>query len=259
VPAAQRLTAAVVTVSAILLCRTLCAQALDTTEPYGARVVDAEYYLGYGGVGLSPSERKLSHEFILGYGIGQRMSVYAGSHLSSDQKDFATDTELLAGFIGTLLDGPRLDLDLMLEAAAASRELGALRWAPSIEFNFDADPAMASWGAYLRAGIEGRRERGELGKDARSWQKRTDLGLNPGAYWRISERHELLVEYDQTIALGSDRSPEEDTKGFALGYNLLLSGTFELISQIHRDFPRAGNRARLGLSVGFIATHPRGE
>lgn len=245
-------------VGGVLLGGIVPAEALDTTEPYGSRVVDLEYYLGYGGVGLAPSQRELSHEFILGYGLGQRTSLYVGSDLSSDQKDFAVDTELLAGFMGTLVDRPHFDLDLMLDLAVPSKELGALRWAPSIELNYDADATMASWGLYLRTGIEGRRERGEFGKNSRSWQERTNFWLNPGAYWHLSDRHELLIEYDQIIALGSDRSAEEDTKGIAVGYNFLLSDTFELISQIHRDFPHAGNRARVGVSVGFIATLPTG-
>jgi hypothetical protein len=238
---------------------TLRAEALDTTEPYGERVVDAEYYLGYGGVGLAPVERELSHEFILGYGVGQRMSVYVGSNLTSDQQDFTTDTDLLIGVMVTVLDGSHLDLDLMLDLGAPSHDLKALRWAPSIELNYDEDPDMASWGAYLRAGIEGRRERGEFARDARSWHQKTDFGVNPGAYLRLSERHELLIEYDQTIALGKGRAADENGSGLGLGFNLLLSDSVELISQIHRDFPRSGNRARYGLSVGFIATLPTGR
>lgn len=210
-------------------------------------------------MGLARGQRELSHEFILGYGVGEWGSVYVGSNLTSDQQDFATDTDLLTGIMVTVLDGSHLDLDLMLDLGAPSHDLKALRWAPSIELNYDDDPDMASWGVYLRTGIEGRRERGEFEGDARSWHERSDFGVNPGAYLRLSERHELLIEYDQTIALGEGRAADENGSGIGLGFNLLLSDSVELISQIHRDFPRAGDRARLGLSVGFIATLPTGR
>jgi hypothetical protein len=112
---------------------------------------------------------------------------------------------------------------------------------------------------YLRTGASARRQWEELGPDARLRRGLVDYGVNPGAYLRLSPRHELLVEYDRSFALGDRRAPGETTQAVALGFNLQLSDAFELVSQIQRDSPRGGEKPRFGLIVGFIATLPSGE
>lgn len=232
------------------------ARALDTLETFDVGATDAEFYLGYAGMGAPGAARELSHELVLGYGLTDRFSAYLGTCVAVAQTDFNGATSLCFGLAATTIDRDHFDLDLVLDVGASGSGLGTLSLAPMLEMNFDHDPEMATWGLYLRTGIVAYgQEPAEL-EDADQLERLVDLNLNPGAYLHLSERFEVLVEYETARGVGSDRAGEAPTRVVALGLNTLITPDVELIVSLHRDRPVSEDAAHWGLSVGFVATLP---
>lgn len=235
------------------------AWALDTTEPFDAGLSDAEAYIGYDGLGRTQSPRELSNEFVLGYGLSDRLSIQGGVSFAAEESYFAGDKSLTVGLFATAVDRAHFDFDFMLDFGASGDGLGDLSIAPAIEANYDRDPGMNSWGLYLRTWMSAFRQWEDFGPDTRRRRGLLDYGVNPGAYLRLSPRHEILVEYDLSLALGDRREPDETAQVVGLGFNMQVSDGLELISQVQRDFPRGGRKQKFGVTVGFIATLPLGK
>jgi hypothetical protein len=232
------------------------AWALDTTEAFGLGLSDAEAYLGYDGLGRTQSSRELSNEFVLGYGLSDRVALRWGVGFAAEQSYFAGEKNLTLGFFSEVGDRTHFDLDFMLDLVASGDALGDLRFAPAVEVNYDRDPDMSSWGIYLRTGPSVSWQWEEVGPCTRNRRNLIDYAVNPGAYLRLSPRYELLVEYDLFLPLGKRREPDETTQVVGLGLNIQVSEGLELISQVQRDFPRGGERPRGGVVIGFIVTLP---
>lgn len=223
-------------------------RALDTTEPFDPRSTDVELYLGVGGLAGRDADGEFTQEVVLGYGITERGSAYVGAYALEDDRGFWQDPELLGGWIQNLHDGEHFDLDLLVDSSVAG---GEFRFEPGLEWNFDAEPDMSSWGVYLRSGLgsQSRRENVANHSAGRRWS--VDWGLNPGAYVHANDRIQLLVEFDQVRPLGQDRLESDRSEGIAVGVNAVLSNTVELIAEVHRDLPWSQGPAQL--SLGFIA------
>jgi len=242
-----------VLVIALVLAHTSNAAALDTVEPFEAHAANAEHNLTYHGVGQANQERELSNEFVLGYGMSDRASAYLGACLSANQQDTGA-AGLCFGLIGTVWESDHIDLDLLMDIGASGHGLGDLSTEPGLELNFDHDPDMHTWGVYMRMGILD-----QASADGSLRRRRLDLGVNPGAYFTLSARYQLLVEFDASVALGGDRTADENVGGVALGLNAVVSDSVELIAQVHADVPQSDRGLGLGLSLGFIATFPAGR
>ena len=230
------------------------ALALDTTEPFDLGVSNAEVYLGYGGLGVGPADRELSSEMVLGYGLTPGFSAYLATCTAVAEQNLRGGTDLCLGLFGTAVDTDHFDLDLMLDLEASGEGMNALGLAPGIELNYDRDPDMASWGLFLRTGVAAYGQDAEL--ETADVRRVVDLGVHPGAYYRLNERHELLVEFDVALGLGRDRDPADDTRGVAFGLNSMITPEIELITQLHRGLPQDGEDGAWDLNVGFVATLP---
>jgi hypothetical protein len=81
--------------------------------------------------------------------------------------------------------------------------------------------------------------------------------MTVGAYWSLDERRQLLIEFDAT-AHDHAEGPESgyEVGGVAVGYNVMLHDTLELINQVRIDLPQSGEKAATGFMVGLIATLP---
>ena len=233
------------------------AAALDTVEPYDPGATDAEYYAGFGGIGKAAGDRELSNELVLGYGLMQGFAAYLGTCVAVDQQRFQGESSLCFGLIGTPVETDHVDVDLFLDVGAAGDGLGTLSLTPMAEINYDADPDMGTWGLYLRGGWSAYGEAAAV--ESVGQNRLVDFGVNPGAYYRITPRHELLIEYDRTIPVGNGRDGENPTQGWALGLNTEIAGALEVITQLHRDVPAAGEDATWSFTLGFIAGLPTGD
>ena len=229
------------------------AAALDTVEHFDHGPTNAEYYLGYGGVGRAAAERELSNEFVLGIGLTDRLSTYLGSCVALDQLRFHGETSLCFGLLATPIESDHFDLDLLFDVGAGGDGLDALSLSPWVELNFDQDPEMSTWGLYLRSGFSAYGQ-GVDPVDGAALDRLVDFGLNPGAYYQLTEKHQLLFEADLSYGMGDDREESENARGLAVGLNSMVSPAIELITQLHRDLPRDGGDPTWSVTLGFIAT-----
>jgi len=225
------------------------AVALDTTETFDIGPSDAELYMGYGGVGLAKVNRELSNELVFGYGLNERVSTYLATCFAFAEHDFSRETGLCLGVFGTVIESAHFDVDLMLDVETTSQDLGLLGFAPGIELNYDHDREMGIWGLYLRSTLANF-------DPGAGTNRMNDVIVNPGAYYRLSDRFEVLVEYDAAWGLGASRDPDEDVSGLGFGLNTMVSPAVELISELHRDIPRNGESTTWSMSFGAVATLP---
>jgi len=230
----------------------------DTTEPFDLGATNFEMYLNYEGLGLDTDLQNIAGETVWGYGITERFSGYAGFVASADGDFVGGDKELAFGLYGTPLDGDHLDLDLFLGFSALGPQLDQFILSPSLELNWDSRPDLAGWGLYTRAGyaISGR-------TTTEGSERFSDFELTLGCYWTVSPGHQLLVEFDGAFANDGvdnihlhDLDREWSTGGIALGYNVEINGTMEMINQVSYDLPDDDEDASFGLMTGFIATLP---
>ncbi len=259
--------------------------AADTTETFDPGASDFEFYAGVDGIGKGKYEKTVSAEALLGYGLMERFSGYlaAGGEANERFGDGAGWVGL--GIFGTPVDTDHFDLDLMLDAGFGASDFSL---APSLELNIDLDPEMRTWGMYVRVSenFMGRDETpdaepGEIDCEsvydtqsggrtivcAQQPDETADpkfelapvTGVTVGTYYTISEKHQLLLEYDMAFA-NNPAKDEEDTEigGVALGYNVVLSDSIEMINQLFFDIPQDGEDFSLGISLGIVATMPGG-
>jgi len=235
----------------LLACPTT-AWAADTVEPWDAGAFDVDFYVGSDGIGRGHAEAVLGSELMLGYGLINRLSVYAGTTLESTAELNDAAGMIFFGVFGTVLDTRHVDLDLFLDVRAGGSRFGAQQLTPSLELNLDAEPGLAAWGFYLRSGAAFARE--DAGAEA---DLSLALEITIGGYWTVARCHQLLLELDGAY-LADDG---EDTRAFdlgsvRLGYNVGVTETIELITELSVDLPQAGERVAWGLLAGFILTLP---
>ncbi len=236
--------------------------AVDTTETYDVGATDYEFYLDFSGIGLDKYEKTISATAVLGYGFMERFSGHVSVFGESNEYFGDGGGGVLMGFFGTPVDSDHFDLDLHLDAAYSADEFGLT---PSLEMNFDLLPDLEKWGVYIRAeeGLAGRDESTEDDPVTAADESRADFafapstGLTAGTYWTVAPDHQLLLEYDMSFA--NNPADGEDTVGIggvALGYNVVLHESVEMINQLFFDIPQSGEDFSVGISVGIIMTMP---
>jgi len=236
----------------------LPARAADTVETWDVGATDVDFYGGFDGIGAD--ERSLYGDIMLGYGLVERFSAYLGTTLSASDHLTDGNADVYLGIFGTPLDTDHVDLDLFLDVGAGGDGFDEFSLTPSTELNVDLKPDLGLWGLYLRAGapIYGRLESGEDG--AAEHHRAFDVELNPGTYLNLGAGHQILLEFDMAFhPKGGADEHTVDIGGVALGYNVVLTDPIELITQLYLDLPQAGERASVGVMVGFIATLPAGD
>jgi hypothetical protein len=224
------------------------APALDTVEPFAAGLSDTELYLGADAGAAPGAPDRILGVAVVGYGVSERVSVLAlGAAL--DASGTPPSLELGGGLIAAALARDHFDLDLLLECAWSGPS-DALGLRPGLELNLDASSSMQGPGLFLlvMAPLVA-----ELGDGRLSVVPTGRLG----AYYRVHPRHELLlgyrVDYEPRAAVGAERIVLGD---LALGYNVVLSPEFELITELHLETPATGERWAPGFTVGFVTTLP---
>lgn len=234
--------------------------AADTLETWDAGSGNLDFYLTMDGVGRSLPEQGVAGDMLLGWGVADRLSTYLSMSLAADGALADGDAALGVGLFGTPVDTDHFDLDLVLDLCAGGAGLRDLCLGPSLELNLDAAPDLASWGAYVRAGLEiTGREVGDAhaGKSAAAPGRLVDRVLTFGGYRSLGARSQLLLEYDLTWRDEPEAGgPAVERGGLALGFNRMLGDTLELVTQGRWDVPQGERDGAFGLTLGFIAGLP---
>jgi hypothetical protein len=228
------------------------ADAADTVEIFDKGPSDAEFYVGLDGL-KAGSKPGVYGEYLAGFGLVERLSAYLTSTVALDG---AVSAGFGAGIFGTPVDRDHFDLDLALDVGSEGPGLEGFSIGPALEMNFDLEPDLALFGAYLRAGTS---------IEAYKLSSRPHEGHRPtlalvtavGAYLTLAERHQILLELDAAfhpLPRGEDRAVE--VGGAALGYNVALGPVVELITEVFVDIPMKGESLSAGLMVGVILTLP---
>ena len=227
------------------------AHAVDTTEPFDRGAADFEMYLSQDGVGLASGDRSLGSEFVLGYGLTDRLSALVSTSMMADGFLLNGEGALAVGVFGNVLERGPWSLDLALALSAPAGGDGATA-EPQFELNWDAAPRQDSWGLFARGGLAVSGHHGETGP-----QRLTETTLAAGAYWTVAADTQLLVEYAGAFAAdepGGSRRWHAD--GLALGCNRAVSDSVEMIGQICWCPPGEPVPASFGAMIGFVATLP---
>lgn len=222
------------------------ARAADTVETFDPGLSNLELYLVYDGLTRSRRKRSLGLEWVAGYGIVPAFSVYVGARMQTVFAPVDLGGELMLGVLATPLDTRHFDLDLGLDLSGP--EPAQLSAAPNIELNFDAEDQLARWGTYARASLPvhgGGRLAGSRPTVA------VDLELTFGAYSSVARGHQILLEHRLVVPAMSTPG-----SGLALGYNVVCSEVFELLTEASVTFVDGYRLPDVAVLVGFVATVP---
>jgi hypothetical protein len=230
------------------------AHAADTVETWDVGATDVDFYLGFDGI--SADEGSSFGDIMLGYGILDGFSAYLGTTLEGNEHLAEGSSTLYFGIFGTALNTDHFDLDVFLRVASGGDEL---QLAPALELNWDLDPEMRTWGTYLRARVPLYGH--EVPSPGPSLTMEQDATYHVetcvGAYRTLGESHQVLVEYNVDFHPASHEDVRSvDHGGVALGYNVMLTDSVELINQVYVDVPQGDEAVAYGVMTGFIATLP---
>lgn len=234
------------------------AQAADTVETWDVGATDVDFFLGYSGVGRPQQERRLCGEIVLGYGIVERFSTYLGASVSASEIFTTSSSDVFLGIFGTPVDTAHFDMDLFLDMRAAGLDETDFTLTPALELNVDSDQEMHFIGAYLhlRFPIYGRSV-DQFGGGEPETVVAGDVEATVGAYVTLAERHQILAAYDMLFRLGPDvGGPVVEVGGVALGYNVGVHDSIELVSEVRVDIPQDDEHSSVCFTLGFIATVP---
>ncbi len=241
---------------ALTLVVALPVRAADTVELYAVHEASAEFTMGFESMRHIASDREVSNELLFGHGLGSRVATYVGACFVPDQEFRIDSTDYFVGLMGAAVQTDHFDVDLVLDLSGLASAMHELVFAPMIELNLDRDPRMQTWGAYLRAGLPMWRESTVHADGRVSREQRVDLALNPGCYFTLSDRHQVLIEYATDVRLAEPDGDRTTPGHIALGLNTVLSEPLEIITQLHVALPQDGGRAEVGAALGFVATLP---
>ncbi len=244
----------------------------DTLEQFDPGFSDFELFFGYLGAGKEEPERGLAAETVAGIGITDWLSGYLALTGEANEKL----SEGMGGFgfgaFATPLDTDHFDIDLGIDVAVGglgsgeSNETGhshgEFTFTPFLEINWDADPDMNGFGAWLwvEHAIGGRDDStlDVHGNELRNFTVTSGTGLLLGAYYRFLERHQIALTYDVAFhhhARGGERTFENG--GASLGYNVMVvPDRLELITEARFDIPQDDEDFGTDFLLGFIATFP---
>jgi hypothetical protein len=67
----------------------------------------------------------------------------------------------------------------------------------------------------------------------------------------------LLLEYDLTfVDRPTPGAPRVERGGLALGYNQMITGTLEFVTQAYWDLPQGAEDGAVGMTFGIVAAIP---
>ncbi len=230
------------------------AQPADTIETWAPGATNVDFYLGMEGLGRKTAVRSMGADVMFGYGITEGFSAYLGASMAADGRLQNGSGSLYTGLFGTPLATDHLDLDLLLNFELSGQGYDQLAVAPGVELVYTSHPEMQGWGLYLRGFAQVAGAGSE--PDGRRGAVQLALEATLGAFTTLNERHQLLLEVDG--AYRPAPGPSElrlQLGGAAVGYNLVLSQSIELINQVFIDLPQSASEPiAVGVMLGFVAT-----
>lgn len=233
----------------------LPAVAADTIEPFDRGASDFELYMQHEGLGHTSAQQAVAGEMLLGYGLSDRVSGFVGAVLAADGHYLDASGSFSFGAYGnTYASGP-WSIDVILSLAGAE---DALTFSPLVEWNWDAEPDLAAWGCYVRAGLE------VGGLDTAAGPRRSVVyPMTIGAYRTVRPGHQVLFEFEGGVADLAGEDPAASghawrTSALSFGYNALVSEAVEAVTQVSWMPGRDGQDGSAAVMVGFIATLPGG-
>jgi hypothetical protein len=238
------------------------ARAADTLEPYEIGATDLDFYLSVEDLGLDRKDIGISGEAMAGYGLTKRISAYLGLALGADGYLANGSADICLGTYGTLISTDYFDFDLILDFGLGG--LNDFVITPGLELNFDLDPEMRTWGMWAGVGFGiysiASEEFGALGETiAINRRVALDLPFTMGTYYTMAKRHQLLLTFT-SVASDLANDPALGRSALALGYNVVLVDTLELITEVSvtlRDSPDGDwGFYGVGAVLGFVATIP---
>ncbi len=238
---------------AVCLVFTVCqpAWAADTIETWDQGAADFEIYFGTDEIGGPASEHKISSTALMGWGLAERFSAFMSLGTESDSFLNNSEGELDFGFFGTPLDTKNVDLDLGFILKLAGPGLSETTATPFFEINLDSARQENPYGIYLRGMIDISGTYTENQQPIRN----VDMNFTLGTFYTLYPGQQLFLEYDATFK--DEPDPEEssfENGSLALGYNLMLNETLELITEARLNIPLENEKTSVGFFVGLIAT-----
>lgn len=248
---------------ALILVPAGAAQAADTIETFDVGATDLEFYSGYDGIGLDKYDGVVAGELVLGLGLIDGLSATLGVSAEANERLGAGAGAVGFGLFGTPVDTDHFDLDLSWGMEISGSDFSL---APGIEMNFDLKPDLALWGMYVRINptLTGRDESSEddpatlaVDESKPKFAFAPGMGMTLGTYWTIAEKHQLLLEADTTLLFDpADDERTFDFGGVALGYNVMVHPSVELITQVYLDIPQEDDKFSVGVMGGIVVTLP---
>jgi hypothetical protein len=227
------------------------AHATDTIEAWDEGYWNLDAYVGYDGIGRGQENRALGTELMVGYGVTSSVAVSLGLTIAAMEAMKAAEAGTWLCVFYNALDTEHFDLDLATNLYAQGQGLSTLGFNPFVELNLDSNNEMSGVGAYLRAGatLDGDADQG--------WQDTfgVGLGFTLGGYVTLAGDHMLLLEAETEVnpMAGGDETSARFSS-VAVGYNLVLSGLAELITEVGMGLPTGGERLSGSVTIGAIFT-----
>ena len=143
------------------------------------------------------------------------------------------------GFFKNVVDTDYFDFDLSFDAET----LGAPCYSGGFEMNFDLRDELKLAGIYLQG------SHSVFGSEDDSSNRIDESSLTAGKWLSVSEKAQVLLQYDSSYNFDE----REYSRGSAaLGFNCMVSGETELVSEFALDVPDDGEDLAGSVSLGFV-------
>jgi hypothetical protein len=226
-------------VGLIFFFSSLSCYSADTIEVYGLGFSDLEQYFSVNGMGSGGAERSSSAQFIAGYGLTNDISGYVSISGVGNQSVADSASNASAGAIVKFYDNYLFKIHGLLDVSFDKVAQ------PMIDFGYYPN----HFGAYTRLGMTfiG-------GVEGVHFENFLVLGVR----YLIADGHEVLTEMDlcwKHVPSPFDEFgvPNWEMGKVALGYNVVLTNSMELITEISFDLPSTRvEKTTVGLMTGLV-------
>ena len=229
----------------------------DTTELIDVNTLEVDPAFGISSMNKNHKPSVFTELGIV-YGVLDGLNVSASVSYETEYGLAGGSAGFGIGFLTTPVDTDMFDLDVMVDFGFSPA--GGYSITPQLELNLDLDPDMSTFGFYLRLGLpiygDFIDDPAELEEDANDTVK-TDLAFDftLGMYYTVAEGHQLLLEGGATISNLAENVGDLETEGFvSIGYNVLITDTFELTTELAVYLPKDpdGDNVTAALTVGGV-------
>lgn len=233
----------------------------DTTETIDTGTLEIDPTFSIDGMGDS---NNVNTGVSIVYGVLDGFNISASVGYGANEGLAGGHADLGLGMLWTPLDTDHFDLDVMLDFSYGFGGAwgGAYSLTPGVELNYDLEPDLALWGLYLRFGlpiyggyvggdVDGEGDSFSIGMEAKA-----DVGiaLTLGTYFSFAEIHQILLEGGFNVDNLAKNLGDAGISGpfLSVGYNVQITDTFELTSELAFNFPIDGDPFTATLTIGGI-------